>query len=89
MLTNAAFVPASAVAAGCYIVDAEGLAYRVSEVRRERGMVSFGLDRNPHLMAPPTGTRRMRPATPVRVLTPEGEALHEGREFSWLPGCEP
>lgn len=73
------FVPASDVTAGRYVVDSEGLAFRVSEVRRTRGIVSFGLDRNPHLIVAPTQTPRMRLATQVRILTPEGEAAHEGR----------
>jgi hypothetical protein len=68
------FVPASTVAVGCYVVDGEGTAFRVSEVRRERGLLSFGLEKNGRLIVAPTHTGRLRPTTKVRILTPEGEA---------------
>jgi len=83
------FVPASSLTVGSRIVDGEGLVYRINEVRRERGYVSFGLDRNPMLIMPPRETKRMRPGAKVRVLSPEGEAVEDGRPFSWLPGYAP
>ena len=83
------FVPASSLKVGSYIVDGEGLAYRISEVRPERGYVSFGLARHPMLVMPPRETPRMRLSSKVRTLSPEGEAVQEGREFSWIPGFAP
>ena len=68
------FVHASSVTVGRYVVDGEGIAFRVSEVRRERGMLSFGLEQNERLIVAATHTGRLRPATRVRILTPEGEA---------------
>ena len=84
-----AFVPASSLGIGGYIVDGEGLVYRINEVRRDRGCVSFGLDRHAFLVFPPTKIGRVRASTKIRTLSPEGEAIHEGREFSWLPGHGP
>ena len=83
------YVPASTLKVGNYIVDGEGLVYRIGEVRPERGYVSFGLDRHPMLIMPPRETPRMRLSSKVRTLSPEGEAVEEGRPFSWLPGFAP
>ena len=82
-------VPAATIRVGSYIVDREGLVFRVNAVRRERGNVVCSLDRDPMLIISPRETRPVRPTTKVRTLSPEGEAVHEGREFSWLPGYAP